>query len=186
MDRRARGALDRDSRGLKTPVVASSRRGCRRAVAYCARMLGVLTDTLDVTLIHPDAVLPARSRAGDAGYDLRSVERVTIPPEGTRLIPTGVAIALPEGVAGLVTPRSGLALEHGLTLLNAPGLIDPNYRGEIKVILHNTAEHRYTVEIGDRVAQLLLTPYWAPDLQVVDQLEATERGASGFGSSGRR
>ena len=148
-------------------------------------MLGVLTDTLDVTLIHPDAVLPARSRAGDAGYDLRSVERVTIPPEGTRLIPTGVAIALPEGVAGLVTPRSGLALEHGLTLLNAPGLIDPNYRGEIKVILHNTAEHRSTVEIGDRVAQLLLTPYWAPDLQVVDQLEATDRGVSGFGSSGR-
>ena len=76
----------------------------------------------------------------------------------------------PEGVAGLVTPRSGLAIEHGLTLLNAPGLIDPNYRGEIKVILHNTSERRYTVEIGDRVAQLLLVPYWAPELEVVDEL----------------
>ena len=81
-------------------MVASWRRGCRRAVAYCARMLGALTDTLDVTLIHPDAVLPARSRAGDAGYDLRSVERVSIPPEGTRLVATGVAIALPEASPG--------------------------------------------------------------------------------------
>src|SRR5829696_5332027 len=148
-------------------------------------MIEAICDTLEVRLLHPDAVAPARTRSGDAGYDLRATERVSIPQEGTRLIPTGVAIALPEGVAGLVTPRSGLALEHGLTLLNAPGLIDPNYRGEIKVILHSTAERRYTVEIGDRVAQLLLTPYWAPDLQVVDQLETTGRGASGFGSSGR-
>ena len=84
-----------------------------------------------------------------------------------------------------MTPRSGLAIEHGITLLNAPGLIDPNYRGEIKVILQNSGDSRYTVEIGDRVAQLLLVPYWAPDLQVVDGLGATERGADGFGSSGR-
>jgi len=149
-------------------------------------MLGVLTDTLDVTLIHPDAVLPARSRAGDAGYDLRSVERVTIPPEGTRLIPTGVAIALPEGVAGLVTPRSGLALEHGLTLLNAPGLIDPNYRGEIKVILRNEGAERFVVEPGDRIAQLLLVPFWAPAIEVVSTLTESDRGSAGFGSSGRR
>ena len=99
---------------------------------------------------------------------------------------TGVAIALPEGVAGLVTPRSGLAIEHGLTLLNAPGLIDPNYRGEIKVILHNTGDRRYTVETGDRIAQLLLVPYLAPELEVVEELRPSERGADGFGSSGRR
>jgi len=148
-------------------------------------MIEAMTDTLEVALLHPDAVVPARTRAGDAGYDLRSTERTTIPPEATRLIGTGIAIGLPEGVAGLVTPRSGLAIEHGLTLLNAPGLIDPNYRGEIKVILHNTSERRYTVEIGDRIAQLLLVPYWAPELQVVDALGATERGAAGFGSSGR-
>ena len=149
-------------------------------------MIDALTDTLEIRLVHPDAVPPARMRSGDAGYDLRATERVSIPQDGRRLVATGIAVALPEGVAGLVTPRSGLAIEHGIGLLNAPGLIDPNYRGEIKVILHNTSERRYTVEIGDRVAQLLLVPYWAPELEVVEQLPATERGANGFGSSGRR
>ena len=148
-------------------------------------MIDALTDTLEIRLLHPDAVPPSRSRSGDAGYDLRATERVSIPQEGRRLVGTGIAVALPEGVAGLVTPRSGLAIEHGLTLLNAPGLIDPNYRGEIKVILHNTSERRYTVELGDRVAQLLLVPYWAPELEVVEALPETERGAGGFGSSGR-
>jgi dUTP pyrophosphatase len=148
-------------------------------------MIDALTDTLEIRLLHPDAVPPSRSRSGDAGYDLRATERVSIPQEGRRLVGTGIAVALPEGVAGLVTPRSGLAIEHGLTLLNAPGLIDPNYRGEIKVILHNTSERRYTVEIGDRVAQLLLVPYWAPELEVVEALPDSERGAGGFGSSGR-
>jgi dUTP pyrophosphatase len=149
-------------------------------------MIEAICDTLEVRLLHPDAVPPARTRSGDAGYDLRATERVSIPQEGRRLVGTGVAIALPEGVAGLVTPRSGLAIEHGLTLLNAPGLIDPNYRGEIKVIVHNTSERRYTVEVGDRIAQLLLVPYWAPELEVVEALPDTERGADGFGSSGRR
>jgi dUTP pyrophosphatase len=148
-------------------------------------MIEALTDTLEIRLLHPDAVPPARMRGGDAGYDLRATERVSIPQDGRRLVGTGVAIALPPGVAGLVTPRSGLAIEHGLTLLNAPGLIDPNYRGEIKVILHNTSERRYTVEVGDRVAQLLLVPYCAPDLEVTDELPDSERGGSGFGSSGR-
>jgi dUTP pyrophosphatase len=148
-------------------------------------MIEALTDTLEIALLHPDAIPPARVRSGDAGYDLRAIERVVIPQEGTRLIGTGIAIALPDGVAGLVTPRSGLAIHHGLTMLNAPGLIDPNYRGEIKVPLYNTGE-RYTVEIGDRIAQLLLVPFWAPALHVVDELAATERGADGFGSSGLR
>jgi dUTP pyrophosphatase len=148
-------------------------------------MIDALTDTLEIRLLDPDAVPPSRSRSGDAGYDLRATERVSVPQDGRRLVGTGVAVALPEGVAGLVTPRSGLAVEHGLTLLNAPGLIDPNYRGEIKVILHNTSERRYTVEVGDRIAQLLLVPYWAPELEVVEALPETERGAGGFGSSGR-
>jgi dUTP pyrophosphatase len=137
-------------------------------------MIEALCDTLAIRLLHPDAVAPARTRSGDAGYDLRATARVSIPPDGRRLVGTGVAIALPEGVAGLVT------------LLNAPGLIDPNYRGEIKVILHNTGDRRYTVELGDRIAQLLLVPYLAPDLEVVEELPETERGADGFGSSGRR
>jgi len=149
-------------------------------------MIEALTDTLEIRLVHPDAIPPARARAGDAGYDLRATERVSIPQDGRRLVGTGIAVALPDGVAGLVTPRSGLAIEHGLTLLNAPGLIDPGYRGEIKVIVHNTSERRYTVEIGDRIAQLLLVPCWTPELEVVDDLSATERGEAGFGSSGRR
>jgi dUTP pyrophosphatase len=148
-------------------------------------MIEALTDTLEFRLVHPDAVAPARGRGGDAGYDLRATERASIPQDGRRLVGTGVAIALPAGIAGLVTPRSGLAIEHGLTLLNAPGLIDPNYRGEIKVILHNTSERRYTVEVGDRVAQLLLVPYWAPELEEVEELPRSDRGSDGFGSSGR-
>jgi dUTP pyrophosphatase len=150
----------------------------------CALVTAPLS--LDVRLTCADAIVPTRSRPGDAGYDLRATERVSLPHAGRRLVGTGIAIALPPGVAGLVTPRSGLAIDHGLTLLNAPGLIDPNYRGEIKVILHNTGERRYTVEIGDRIAQLLLVPYWAPELQVVEALAETDRGPDGFGSSGRR
>jgi dUTP pyrophosphatase len=148
-------------------------------------MIEAPPETLSIRLLHPDAVAPARIRPGDAGYDLRATERVAIPQDGRRTIGTGIAIALPAGVAGLVTPRSGLAVEHGLTLLNAPGLIDPNYRGELRVVMLNTGERRYTVEIGDRIAQLLLVPYWAPELEVVEELSATERGTSGFGSSGR-
>jgi dUTP pyrophosphatase len=149
-------------------------------------MIEAPPDSLDVRLLHPDAIVPARTRGGDAGYDLCATERVSIPQDGRRLVGTGVAIALPAGVAGLVMPRSGLAIEHGITLLNAPGLIDPNYRGEIKAILHNTGERRYMVEPGDRIAQLLLVPYCAPELEVVDELPPTDRGADGFGSSGRR
>src|ERR671916_2379376 len=157
----------------------------RGAPLPCPCMIEALADTLEIRLVNADAMAPARIRPGDAGYDLRATERVSIPQDGRRLVGTGIAIAHPHGVAGLVSPRSGLAIEHGLTLLNAPGLIDPNYRGEIKVILHNTSERRYTVEIGDRIAQLLLVPYWAPELEVVPELEGTERGADGFGSSGR-
>jgi dUTP pyrophosphatase len=169
----------------ETPQFARSHKRTSAGSRTVPPMLDTLADTLEITLLHPDAIAPMRTRPGDAGYDLRATERISIPPAGRRLVGTGVAIALPEGVAGLVTPRSGLAIEHGITLLNAPGLIDPNYRGEIKVILHNAGDSRYTVEIGDRVAQLLLVPYLAPGLQVVDALDATERGANGFGSSGR-
>jgi dUTP pyrophosphatase len=141
-------------------------------------------ETLQVQLLHPDAVAPARTRPGDAGHVLRAVEAAEIAPGERALIPTGIAIALPPGTAGLVTPRSGLAAAHGITLLNAPGLIDPNYRGEIKVIVHNAGDEPFTVARGDRIAQLLLVPYAAPEIAVVGELPATERGAAGFGSSG--
>jgi dUTP pyrophosphatase len=148
--------------------------------------LDELAGALQVQLLHPDAVAPARTRAGDAGHDLRAVEGAEIPPDAHRVVPTGIAIALPPGIAGLVTPRSGLAAQHGITLVNTPGLIDPNYRGEIKVILRNEGPERFVVEPGDRIAQLLLVPFWAPTIEVVSTLTESDRGSAGFGSSGRR
>jgi dUTP pyrophosphatase len=144
------------------------------------------TGPLHVQLLHPDAVAPSRAREGDAGHDLRAVAAETIPPGEHRLVPTGIAIALPPEIAGLVTPRSGLAARHGITLVNTPGLIDPGYRGEIKVVLRNEGTEPFAVASGDRIAQLLLVPFWAPPIEVVTALTATERGSSGFGSSGVR
>jgi dUTP pyrophosphatase len=140
-----------------------------------------------IQLLHPDAQPPARTRPGDAAYDLRTVADVVLAPGERALVPTGVAVAIPPGVAGLVLPRSGLAIEHGVTLLNAPGLIDPNYRGEIRVILHNAGDEPFHANAGDRIAQLLLVPFLAPDLVVVDELPdgGDDRGTGGFGSSGR-
>jgi dUTP pyrophosphatase len=142
---------------------------------------------LVIRLLHPDAQPPARTRPGDAGYDLRCVGPFALAPGERRVVPTGVAIALPEGVAGLVVPRSGLAARHGLSVVNGPGLIDPTYRGEIRVVLVNLGDEPYAGEAGDRIAQLLLVPFVAPATRVVDELppSADERGADGFGSSGR-
>ncbi|MCW2993388.1 MAG: dUTP diphosphatase [Conexibacter sp.] len=142
---------------------------------------------LAVRLLHPDAKPPARSRPHDAGYDLSSVEALTLGPGERRLVGTGVAVAIPPGVAGLITPRSGLAINQGVHPLNAPGLIDPNYRGELRVPLHNAGETHHEIAVGDRIAQLLLVPFWAPTLTVVDALPASpdDRGEAGFGSSGR-
>jgi dUTP pyrophosphatase len=142
---------------------------------------------LEVQLLHPDAQPPARTRPGDAGFDLRCVEAFALAPGERAVVPTGVAVALPEGVAGLVVPRSGLAARHGLSVVNGPGLIDPTYRGEIRVVLVNLGEERYEGEAGDRIAQLLLVPFVAPATRVVETLppSADERGANGFGSSGR-
>jgi len=142
-------------------------------------------DQLEVKLLHTEARPPARGRDGDAGYDLSCVESFVLRPGERRMVPTGVALALPPGVAGLVLPRSGLAHRHGISCVNSPGLIDPNYRGELRVILVNHGEEMFRAHAGDRVAQLLLVPYWTPELRVVDELPATARGESGFGSSGR-
>ena len=142
---------------------------------------------LQVRLLHPDALPPARTRAGDAGFDLRCVEAFTLDPGERAVVPTGVAVALPEGVAGLVVPRSGLAARHGLSVVNGPGLIDPSYRGEVRVVLVNLGAERYEGAPGDRIAQLLLVPFVAPVTRVVDALpeSADGRGTGGFGSSGR-
>jgi dUTP pyrophosphatase len=131
--------------------------------------------------------IPARANPGDAAVDLYARVDAELAPGERALIPTGIAIALPNGFAALVTPRSGLALKHGITMVNAPGLIDAGYRGEISVILLNTDAHTtFSIKRGDRIAQLLLYPVPVIKWIEVEQLPGSERGAGGFGSSGIR
>jgi dUTP pyrophosphatase len=139
---------------------------------------------LQVQRLRPDAVLPERAYAGDAGLDLTACERVELAPGERAAVPTGLAVAVPEGHAGFVQPRSGLAARHGITIVNAPGLIDAGYRGEILVILLNTdPAEAFTVEPGMRIAQLVIVPVASPELEQVDELPGSERGVRGFGSS---
>ena len=137
--------------------------------------------------LDPELELPAQQHSDDAGYDLHARESVVLAPGGGRaLVPTGVAVAIPSGHAGLVLPRSGLALKHGVTCLNTPGLIDPLYRGELKVLLVNTdPETPYEVHRGDRIAQLVVTAVAMIEWHVVDDLDTTTRDTFGFGSTGR-
>ena len=129
--------------------------------------------------------LPAYATQGSAGVDLRASEPCVIPPGGRALIPTGLRIALPEGYEAQVRPRSGLALKHGVTLLNSPGTIDSDYRGEVGVILINLGQEPFTVQPGDRIAQMVFAPVTRGVWDEVDALDATERGTGGFGSTGR-
>jgi dUTP pyrophosphatase len=146
----------------------------------------VAADELQVKLLHPAARPPARTRPGDAGYDLRCLHDFALEPGERRMVPTGVAVALPPGCAGLVVPRSGLAADHGISVVNGPGLVDPNYRGELRVILVNLGAERFEGRAGDRIAQLLVVPFAAPETRLVDELPASaDRGTSGVGSSGR-
>ncbi len=138
--------------------------------------------------LDPDAAVPVQAHPHDAGYDLHAREGAVLRAGGGRaLVPTGLAVAIPAGWAGLVLPRSGLALEHGVTCLNTPGLIDPLYRGELKVLLVNTdPDADYAVERGDRIAQLVVTAVAdGVEWEVVDGLDPTARDAFGFGSTGR-
>ena len=136
--------------------------------------------------LSPDAVLPAFAHPGDAGADLVAVEEVTIAPGGGRaVVGTGIAMAIPEGYAGFVLPRSGLALRHGITCLNTPGLIDAGYRDEVRIILVNTdPTEPYTVHRGDRIAQLVIQPVERSIFAAVDDLSESARGLGGFGSTG--
>lgn len=139
---------------------------------------------LPICRLRPDAVVPARAYAGDAGMDLASCERVELPPGERVLVPTGLAVAIPEGHAGFVQPRSGLAAKHGISIVNTPGLIDSGYRGELKVTLLNTdLRETFVVEPGMRIAQLVILELPDVELVEVDELPASERGARGFGSS---
>src|SRR5256884_575425 len=138
-----------------------------------------------VKRLAPSVPLPAYARDGDAGLDLHAAHDVTLPPGGRALVGTGLAVAIPPGHAGFVLPRSGLALKHGVTILNAPGLIDAGYRGELKVLLvnHDPAT-TVTLRRGERVAQLVLQRVERAEPLEVDELPASERGAGGFGSTG--
>jgi dUTP pyrophosphatase len=132
------------------------------------------------------AAAPTRAHDDDAGYDLRASEAATLPAGGRASVGTGVAVAIPDGHAGLVLPRSGLAARHGISLVNAPGLIDAGYRGEVRVLLLNTdREASFEVAPGDRIAQLVIVRHEAPELVEVDSLDETVRGDGGFGSTGR-
>jgi len=129
-------------------------------------------------------VLPARAYAGDAGFDLAACERVELGPGERALVPTGLAVAIPDGYAGFVQPRSGLAAKHGISIVNTPGLVDSGYRGELKVALLNTdAREPFVVMPGMRIAQLVVLPVPEVDLVEVDELPESERGVRGFGST---
>lgn len=130
--------------------------------------------------------LPAYETAGAAGMDLRAAEALTLPPGARCLMPTGLAIALPEGFEAQVRPRSGLAVKHGVTVLNAPGTIDCDYRGEVKVPLINLGQENFVIARGDRIAQMVIAPVTRIGWIETEHLDDTARGAGGFGSSGRR
>jgi dUTP pyrophosphatase len=141
---------------------------------------------LRVRRLHPEARLPTRAYDGDAGLDLYAVETMTLEPGERASVSTGIAIEIPPGQAGLVLPRSGLAARHGIALVNAPGLIDAGYRGEVRVLLLNTdREAAFTVGPGERIAQLILVRVETPTVTEVQELALSERGAGGFGSSGQ-
>jgi dUTP pyrophosphatase len=139
---------------------------------------------LPIVRLHADARLPERAYSGDAGLDLSTCEPLRLGPGERAVVHTGVAVAIPEGYAGFVQPRSGLAARHGIAVVNSPGLIDSGYRGEIQIVLLNTDQERvFDAAAGERIAQLVVLP--VPDLELVelDELPASERGVRGFGSS---
>jgi dUTP pyrophosphatase len=134
---------------------------------------------------NPDLPLPERATSHAAGYDVRSAESsVTLEPGEIRLVGTGLLMELPEGVECQVRPRSGLALKHGITLPNSPGTIDPDYRGELRVIMQNLGARPVTLDRGERIAQLVFARFETPEVVLAEQLSETARGAGGFGSTG--
>jgi dUTP pyrophosphatase len=140
---------------------------------------------LKVKRLNPAAVLPSYARAGDAGLDLFAVQPATIGPGASALVGTGVAIELPPGTEAQVRPRSGLALKHSITVLNTPGTVDEGYRGEVGVILINHGQTAFAVEAGMKIAQLVVSPRIQVAVTEVAELQDSERGSGGFGSTGR-
>ena len=140
--------------------------------------------TLNIQRLHPDAILPTRAHPDDAGLDLYAAEQIGIPVLGRNLVSTGIAVAIPPGHVGYITPRSGLAHSNGITVLNAPGTVDSGYTGEIKVNLINHGQAPYLVQPGERIAQLIIQKIELPWVQEVNDLPTSERSTNGFGSTG--
>ena len=140
--------------------------------------------TLRFKKVHPDAVLPSYAHPSDAGMDLRSVDDLTLAPGQRALVHTGLVMLLPPLYEAQVRPRSGLALKNGVTVLNTPGTIDSGYRGEVGVILINLGQTAFEVKRGDKIAQLVIAPVTQPDIAETDEVDETDRGAGGFGSTG--
>lgn len=146
-----------------------------------------MVDVVELPIVADEAHLPAYARPGDAGADLRSSEALVLGPGERALVGTGISFALPDGYAAFVVPRSGLAVKHGITVLNSPGTIDAGYRGEIRVPLMNTDPREpFGIEVGDRIAQLIMMPVSRAVFVPVEALPDSERGAGGFGSTGVR
>lgn len=140
---------------------------------------------IPIKILHPDATVPGHAYGdGDAGVDLTSVAALTLKAGEWALVPTGIAVAIPRGYGGFVQPRSGLAARFGITLTNSPGLIDSNYRGEIKVIVQNTGDGDFEIKAGDRIAQLVIMPVEYAEFEAIEELPESDRGSGGFGSSG--
>ena len=139
---------------------------------------------LPIVRLRPDATVPDYAYAGDAGLDLATCERIELSPGERTVVPTGLSVEIPQGYAGFVQPRSGLAARHGITVVNAPGLIDSGYRGEIQVVLQNTdPRETFVAEPGDRIAQLVVLEIPAVEVREVGELTESSRGGRGFGSS---
>lgn len=147
-----------------------------------------MSNKLYVKKLREGAMLPKRETIGSAGYDLCCLceESITVSPNERKLIPTGIAVEIPVGTVGLVYSRSGLSLKHGIHMANDVGVIDSDYRGELKVPVHNRSDVTYTVNNGDRIAQLVITPILTPEIEETDELSETVRGEGGFGSTGKR
>jgi len=142
-----------------------------------------VTDPVDVPIIA--GLVPVYAHPGDAGADLHAAEAVTLAPGARHTVPTGVSIALPDGYAAFVVPRSGLAAKHGITIVNSPGTVDAGYRGEIRVTVLNTdSSMPYDIAVGDRIAQLIVMPVTRANFVPVDELPESRRGTAGFGSTG--
>jgi dUTP pyrophosphatase len=143
-----------------------------------------MTDSVPVLIVSEPELRPSYAKPGDAGCDLRASEASVVPARGRMLVKTGVSIALPDGYVGLVHPRSGLAAKHGITVLNTPGTIDAGYRGEIMVTLYNSTDEDFAISRLDRIAQLVIQEFCRADFIQVEKLPESDRGESGFGSSG--